>query len=507
MMANSRQPGISLADLLEGFNTTDRVPSIVIHDIASNSANVTRDSAFIALPGISSNGIDYAIDAVKAGAVVIIYDSGDDYSLQRIALLRKQVDTRWIGVEQLHRVNGQIVSRFYGEPGRAMTIIGVTGTDGKSSVTHLLTQALTNIGKSCASIGTLGYGIGNRLTPGSMTTPDAISLQSRLYKFRQQRCEYVVMEVSSHALEQYRVDGCDFDIAVLTNLGRDHLDYHGDLASYARAKARLFHDFELSARVVNADDAFGRQLSQQFEADSLTRYSIEVDGQAHAEVTLIDSNLTIDGQNIRAQTPDGEVTAVTALIGGFNVENTLACISTLVALGLSHEQIELGIKDLRPIPGRMERFSGDSSLAAAVVDFAHTEQALRACLMASREYARGELWCVFGCGGDRDQGKRSGMGRVVEELADHAIITDDNPRSESPEKIASEILAGMLRPEKASVVHNRQAAIEYALSQAQPRDLVVIAGKGHEQEQIIGSERRPFSDRHVVSRILQVRND
>jgi len=506
-MVNSKQPGVPLRDLLVGFTIADTVPAISIYDIASNSGKVTAASAFIALPGINTNGIDYAIDAVKAGAVAIIYDSGDDYSQQRIALLRKQVDTHWIGVDQLERVNGRIVSRFYGEPGKAMTIIGITGTDGKSSVTHLLTQALTKIGKSCASIGTLGYGIANRLTPDSLTTPDAVSLQSRLYKFKQQRCEYVVMEVSSHALEQYRVDGCDFDIAVLTNLGRDHLDYHGDLASYANAKARLFNDFELSARVVNVDDEFGRRLSEAAATDSLTRYSVEAADAARVEVTLVESNLTDSGQNIRVLIPAGEVIAVTALLGDFNVENTLACISTLVALGLDHESIELAIKDLKPIPGRMERFAGDPSMPTAVVDFAHTEQALRACLMASRAYTPGELWCVFGCGGDRDQGKRSGMGRAVEELADHAIITDDNPRSESPVKIASEILSGMARPEKVSVVHNRQAAIEYALSQARPQDLVVIAGKGHEQEQIIGSERRPFSDRHVVSRILQVRND
>ena len=502
-----RQPGMSLVDLLAGFEVNTTVVAEMIFNIASNSRQITPGSAFMALPGISSNGIDYAIDAVKAGAVAIIYDSSDEYSQQRIALLRKQVNTLWVGVAQLPRVNGRIVSRFFGDPGAAMTIIGVTGTDGKSSVTHLITQALSKLGKSCASIGTLGYGIGNRLTPDSLTTPDAVSLQSRLFKFHQQRCEYVVMEVSSHALEQYRVDGCHFDIAVLTNLGRDHLDYHGDLASYANAKARLFHDFDLSARVVNADDEFGRRLGAEVNSAGLIRYSIDHKQDAPVEVSLIDSELTRNGQNIRAQTSLGVVTAVTALLGDFNVENTLACIATLVALGLDYQQIELAVKDLQPIPGRMEHFSGKASMAAAVVDFAHTEQALRACLKACRKHSDGELWCVFGCGGDRDQGKRSGMGRAVEELADHAVVTDDNPRNESPEKIVSEILAGMQHPDKACVVHNRQAAIEYALSQAKPQDLVVIAGKGHESEQIVGSERRPFSDRHLVGRILQVSHD
>jgi UDP-N-acetylmuramoyl-L-alanyl-D-glutamate--2,6-diaminopimelate ligase len=507
MMAKIKMPGMLLSDLLSGFTLHDPVPTIQIYDIASNSANVTANSAFVALPGIKTNGIDYAIDAVKAGAVAVIYDATDEYSLQRIPLLRKQVDTHWIGVDQLDRANGHIVSRFFGEPGRAMTIVGITGTDGKSSVTHLVTQALTRIGKSCASIGTLGYGIGNKLTPDNLTTPDSVSLQSRLHKFRQQRCEYVVMEVSSHALEQYRVNGCDFDIAVLTNLGRDHLDYHGDQQSYAAAKARLFHDFKLSGRVVNVDDSFGCQLSEDVEPKSLIRYSVDSDDGPTAEVKLLASEVTANGQNIHASTPLGEITAVTALLGDFNAENTLACIATLLALGLDYNQIELAVKDLKPIPGRMEKFVGERGSAAAVVDFAHTEQALRACLGASRQHTEGLLWCVFGCGGDRDQGKRSGMGRAVEELADRVIVTDDNPRNESPEKIVSEILAGMKHPDQACVVHNRQAAIEYALSQAAAEDLVVITGKGHEQEQIVGNERRPFSDRHVVRRILQVKHD
>ena len=504
MMANPRIPGMPLSELLAGFTPRQDLPAVAICDIVSNSAQVGANSAFIALPGIRSNGIDYAIDAVKAGAVAIIYDASDEYSRQRVPLLSKQVDTCWVGIEQLDRANGHIVSRFYGDPAQAMTIVGVTGTDGKSSVTHLLTQALTRIGKSCASIGTLGYGIGNQLTPDSLTTPDVVSLQSRLHHFRQQRCEYVVMEVSSHALEQYRVNGCDFDIAVLTNLGRDHLDYHGDEASYAAAKARLFHDFKLSGRVLNYDDRFGRKLARSVDTEGMLRYARENADDADVEVSLIESQKTAAGQNIRVSTPLGEVTAVTALLGRFNVENTLACIAALVALGLDHDQLELALKDLKPIPGRMEKFSGDPRKAAVVVDFAHTEQALRACLEAARQHCDGELWCVFGCGGDRDQGKRPQMGRAVEELADRAIVTDDNPRTESPENIVAGILAGMQHPDKASVVHNRQAAIEYALSQAAPEDVVVVAGKGHEQEQIIGTERRPFSDRHVVSKLLEV---
>jgi len=198
---------------------------------------------------------------------------------------------------------------------------------------------------------------------------------------------------------------------------------------------------------------------------------------------------------------------VTALIGYFNIENTLACIATLVALGLDHSSLERAVKELKPIPGRMEKFSGVAQMASAVVDFAHTEQALRACLKACRAHTRGLIWCVFGCGGDRDPGKRAGMGQAVEELADRVIVTDDNPRNESPQEIVADILAGMGQPDVASVIHDRQAAIEYALSHAAPEDLVVVTGKGHEQEQIVANERRSFSDRQVISQLLQLSHD
>ena len=507
MMTGLQNGAISLPELLVEFTLEAPAPAVDIMNVSSNSKDVTPGTLFIALSGINSKGIDYAIDAVNAGAIAVLFDADDPYSRERIPLLQKQISTHWIGVSGLIRANGFIVSRFFGEPAKAMTIVGVTGTDGKSSVTHLLFQALTRLGKSSASIGTLGYGIGNQLSPGSLTTPDAVTLQSRLHQFSQQRCEYVVMEVSSHALQQYRVNGCNFDIAVLTNLGRDHLDYHGDLESYAEAKARLFKDFDLSARIVNADDDFGRRLAADSEADSLFRYSISGSEQNANEVSLISIEQSANGQNIRARTPVGDVTAVTGLIGHFNVLNTLACIATLVALGFNRDQLETAIKDLKPIPGRMEMFSAGSDQAVAVVDFAHTEQALRACLEACRGHTSGELWCVFGCGGDRDPGKRAGMGRAVEELADHAIVTDDNPRHESPEKIVAGVLLGMQDPDRASVVHNRKAAIEYALSEAAAGDMVVITGKGHEPDQIVGDERRPFSDRYIVGQILGVSHD
>lgn len=508
MMSKSQNVGMPLGELLRQYVTSGPVPDIDIVDIASNSRAVRQGSLFIALGGMNSQGIDFSIDAVKSGAVAVIYDAQDEYCVRRVPLLGKQVQTSWIGIKDLDQINGEIVSRFYGEPGRKLNIIGITGTDGKTSVTHLITQALTRIGKSVASIGTLGYGIGNRLDPASHTTPDAVTLQSYLHQFHRQKCDYVIMEVSSHALQQYRVSGCHFDIAVLTNLGRDHLDYHQDIDQYAEAKGRLFRDFDLSARVLNIDDSFGRQLAGEFKSGGKIRYSVLPPGKDRdpdVEVYLLDSEVTEQGLNLDVMTPIGEIHASTALMGQFNIDNTVACISSLVASGLEREQIQLGVTGLQAIPGRMEKFGGDSTRPAAVIDFAHTEQALRACLKASREHTNGQLWCVFGCGGDRDQGKRPGMGRAAEELADRIIITDDNPRNEDPELIVSDIREGLAHAENSCVVHDRQAAIEYALSEAKSGDLVVIAGKGHEQEQIIGHERYPFSDRHVVQRFLQAR--
>ena len=502
MVQKAQLSGKQLSALLEGMPMKEIVPAVEILDVTSNSQAAVRGSLFVALKGTQTHGIDFAIDAAKAGAVVILYDALDEYCKQRIPLLQKQVKTRWLGIENLDRVNGVIVSRFYDEPGRDLTIVGVTGTDGKSSVTHLITQALSKLDKQVGSIGTLGYGIGNQLEVISHTTPDAVVLQSYLYEFRQKHCRYVVMEVSSHALEQYRVNGCQFDIAVLTNLGRDHLDYHGDMQQYAAAKKRLFTDFELSGRVINSNDEFGQNLSAAFDKNEVIRYSSAPDAGNNAEVFLKHSEITELGQDIYVDTPLGEVCAKTALMGVFNIDNTLACIASLISLGLGIEEINIAVSDLKPIPGRMEKFGGNGR-AVAVVDFAHTEQALRACLATSREHTQGKLWCIFGCGGDRDQGKRKGMGRAAEQLADQVIVTDDNPRTESPETIVSEILRGMNDPDKVSVVHNRQAAIEFALSQAVADDLIVIAGKGHEQEQIIGRDRYPFSDRHVVQRIMQ----
>ncbi|MFV2031609.1 MAG: Mur ligase family protein [Gammaproteobacteria bacterium] len=304
MTEKAQRPGISLVELLREFDSSGTLPEIEIVDIVSNSRAVREGSLFIALQGINSHGIDFSIDATRAGAVAVLYDAKDEYCRQRIPLLSKQINANWIPLERLNQISGEIVSRFYNDPACKMKIIGVTGTDGKSSVTHLLTQALGRAGKIVGSIGTLGYGVGNQLEPTALTTPDAVTLQTWLNELYQQQCEYVVMEVSSHALDQFRVNGCHFDIAVLTNLGRDHLDYHGDRTQYAETKAKLFREFELSARVLNVDDDLGRKLSREFAAEKPVRYSAS-GAAADAEVSLLSSEVTDEGLDMRVATPQG----------------------------------------------------------------------------------------------------------------------------------------------------------------------------------------------------------
>jgi UDP-N-acetylmuramoyl-L-alanyl-D-glutamate--2,6-diaminopimelate ligase len=489
---------MSTDKLLAGFAQPETLPSLPVNGITSNSKIVKPGDLFIAQAGLTRHAIDFVPDAVRAGAVAVVYDAQDPYCRQRIPLLDKQVDISWIAVPDLQKVTGQIASRFYGNPSQYCRLVGITGTDGKTSVTHLLVQSLSHLNHEAASIGTLGYGLANRLSMTSYTTPDAITLQSLIFELTQRGCDTLVMEVSSHALEQYRVSGCSFDVAVLTNLGSDHLDYHGTRQHYAKAKSALFEFEGLKARVLNVNDVFGRELQAKHHSDRVITYNANKSCVVDASVKLLDSQMTKQGLHVYVSIPGGKVDIQTRLIGSFNIDNLLTCISVLIVLGYDAAQIEQAMQDLEPIPGRMQFFPELTNQPAVVIDFAHTEQALRACLEAVKDYHSGELYCVFGCGGDRDQSKRPSMGRVAEQLADYVFLTDDNPRTEAPENIVKAILKGTKKPGLVRVIHDRQSAIETALSQAKPQDLVVIAGKGHEMMQIVGDQRLPFSDVQVV---------
>lgn len=504
MTAPLRSDGMTLDQLLKGYASVD-LPQLPIAGLCSDSQSACQGDLFIAMRGFTRHALEFIADAVNSGIVAVCYDADDEYCLQRIALLSKQYDIYWVPVGNLQKVCGEIASRFYGHPSRDMQLVGVTGTDGKTSVTHLLVQSLNSLGQTVGSIGTLGYGVANQLKMTRFTTPDPVSLQRILFELKQKACETVVMEVSSHALQQYRVAGCEFDMAVLTNLGSDHLDYHGEHENYAAAKARLFHWRGLKKAVLNLDDEFGQRLSREVKWASIRGYSR---GQSSDEIAssvaaarLLASSTTDKGLRLQARYGERDFDIQTLLIGDFNVDNLLACLSVLNEMSIPADDIESAMQGLLPIPGRMEFFPRNQETPGVVIDFAHTEQALRACLEAVKDGVRGRLFCVFGCGGDRDQGKRARMAAVAESLCNVVVLTDDNPRSEAPESIMKDILSGFDKPEQVRVIHDRETAIETALNQSSIDDLVVIAGKGHEQFQLIGDQRIPFSDRHVVRRI------
>ncbi len=497
--------GHSLGSLLHGLPLSAPLSAAQrqqpVSGLSSDSRRVRPGDLFIAESGLGRPGVDFAAAALDAGALAVLYDAADGYARDRVALLQRQYPGVWIGVTGLQARVGEIASRFHQHPSRAYALIGVTGTDGKTSVTHLLVQALSKLGRHPGSIGTLGYGQPGRLVPTGFTTPDALQLQAQLAELRHQGSDVVVMEVSSHALDQHRVAGCAFDIAVLTNLGQDHLDYHGDRARYAAAKAKLFDCCEPRQQVLNLDDALGRELAARRSAETVIGYSRR--GDAAARVRLADSAMEVRGLRITVDC-DGEVLDIqSALVGLFNVENLLAVIAVLRALDLPPRAIEAALQEVQPVPGRMEFFPARRGQPAVVIDFAHTEQALEACLESLRAFCGGRLFCVFGCGGDRDRGKRPRMAAVAERLADEVIVTDDNPRNEPPQQIMQDILEGFADPQRVRVIHDRQNAIETALEQATERDLVLIAGKGHEQVQIVGDRRLPFSDRRVVTHWLE----
>ncbi len=494
-----------LGELLEGIvELPPAAADVEIADLAVDSRDVRPRGLFFALPGAVTDGRAYINDAVARGAAAVLYEAGDGFRAGSLAVPPA------IGVADLRQRLGPIADRFYGSPSRRLTVIGITGTNGKTTTSQLLAQALdAPEGKAagggasgrCAIVGTLGYGLPGALTSARHTTPDAITLQRLLADFAARGARFVSMEVSSHALDQGRVNAVAFAVAVFTNLTRDHLDYHGDMQRYAEAKARLFDVTGLKYAVLNADDPFGRQLSARARD---RRLMVLTYGLTGGEVRAHRVEPRPEGLRLAAATPLGEVDVEVPLFGRFNAYNLLAVLAVLLALGFDLDEARARLARLRPIPGRMERFGGCAGRPLVIVDYAHTPDALEQALGALREHARGgggRLVCVFGCGGERDRGKRAEMGRVAERLADEVILTDDNPRREDPRQILDDILRGMQTRPK--VIRDRARAIAEAVAGAGPADIVLVAGKGHEDYQQIGEERRPYSDRATVAALLE----
>jgi UDP-N-acetylmuramoyl-L-alanyl-D-glutamate--2,6-diaminopimelate ligase len=467
---------------------------IVVSGLSLDSRRVRRGDAFFALRGTQSHGIEFAPGAVQRGAQVVLAEAP--------AVDVAPLDVPLLWIDGLRDQVGEIAARFYDRPTEAMRVIGITGTNGKTSCVQMLAQALTFLGHRTASIGTLGAGLHGKLVDGERTTPDAITVQQQLAGFRDAGASHVAMEVSSHALEQGRVSAVDFEVAGFTNLTRDHLDYHGSMDAYGAAKAKLFAWPGLRAAVIDIDDAFGADLVATLPADVQALRVSSADA-AHADVAARSVVTSAEGLVFQLHTPWGIRAIHSRLLGRFNVANLLTVAACLGALGEPFAGIVAALENLQPVNGRMSRLGGLRDAPLVVVDYAHTPDALEQALIALRAHCAGRLICVFGCGGERDAGKRPLMGEIVARLADVAIVTDDNPRGEDGDAIVAQIVAGMHRAASMAVERDRARAIAQALQLAHAGDVVLVAGKGHETYQESAAGKRPFDDMAVAQAALE----
>tara|TARA_R110002126_G_scaffold98045_17_gene228134 strand:+ start:1471 stop:2931 length:1461 start_codon:yes stop_codon:yes gene_type:complete len=460
-----------------------------LQQLQLDSRQVADGDVFIALPGTRQHGNQFIEQALAQGAALVLTDSGS-YADERVIILTDLV-------QQMP----ELAARFYQQPQKQLQCIGVTGTNGKSSTSCFINQLAEQLATPAAVIGTLGYGHWQQLTPLVNTTPHYIDLQHILAGFVRQQQQLVAMEVSSHALAQQRVAGLTFQVAVFTNLSRDHLDYHGSMAEYGQAKSLLFQPDISRRAVLNVSDSFGKSLA--------SRHDIPVWAYGKAEdcqglprfLAYHPLTATATGWQCLLTSQAGEHQLQLPLLGEFNVQNALAAISALLALGFDLTALLHAASRLQPLAGRMEQFVFSHDITV-VVDYAHTPDALQQALQALRQHCKGQLWCVFGCGGDRDKGKRPLMGQLAQHYADHSIITSDNPRSEEPLQICLDIEAGMHDADNYRIEPDRKLAIKLALASAQPGDVILLAGKGHETTQIIGHEQHHYDERAYVRQLM-----
>ncbi len=470
------------------------VPGIEIGGVAYDSRRVTPGDVFIALRGLKATGTDHAAEAVSRGAVAVVAD--------RPAVVALGVP--WVIVPDARAAMASMAAELYGHPSRSMQVVGITGTNGKTTTAYLLRAVFESAGKKCGLLGTVAYSIGDREAPAARTTPEAPDVQRMFRQMVDAGCGACVMEVSSHALALRRVDGTVFAAGVFTNLTRDHLDYHGDMESYFAAKRRLFEMLPPGApRVINLDDPRGESLRKA--ADTVVTYAIN----KPADVTPGPLTLTFGGLEFDARTPKGNVHVTSRLVGRPNVSNVLATVATATALDIPAFAIERGLTSLTGVPGRFELVSSSQDDVTVVVDYAHTDDALKNLLETARPLAHRRVITVFGCGGDRDRTKRPLMGAVAARLSDIVVMTSDNPRTEDPARIVEEIKRGVpSAPDRAGgtfTILDRKEAIQFAIRKAEPGDLVLLVGKGHEQTQVIGSQQLPFDEAAIAREALERR--
>ena len=485
-----------LSALLQGEPALPPGFDPMVAGLSADSRALGAGNAFVALAGASTHGLRHADQVRAAGASVILFEppAPQDAALPGNA----------IAVPGLRQRQGELADRFYGAPSRSLALTGVTGTNGKTSTVQLIAQALSLHGDVAGSIGTLGVGLYGQLVAGERTTPDVIAVHRLLAAMRAQGATHVAMEVSSHALAQGRVDAVAFRTAVFTNLTRDHLDFHGTMDAYGAAKARLFAWPTLQAVVVNLDDAFGPGLMARAHAAARR---IGLSSRGHADAVLRAEHVALAPDGLRFDLVEGSVrhAVVSPLLGRFNVDNLLAVAGALRALDWSLADVAAMLPRLSPVGGRMGRVGGRHGQPLVVVDYAHTPDALQQALASLREHTPGRLTCVFGCGGERDAGKRPQMAAIAEAGADAVVVTDDNPRNEDGDAIVSGILSGFARREAVMVQRDRARAIAGAIGAAAAGDVILVAGKGHEPYQEIAGVKHAFDDMAVAVTALEAR--
>lgn len=506
LLQTDKNKHTTLAELLVGVELLSGQERLQVTSLTADSRQVVPGSLFLACPGLTVDGRQFMDVAARQGAAAIAAES------QGLEAFEIPDGVTVIPVQGLVTRLSAIAGRFYGSPSEHMKVTGITGTNGKTTCSQLLAQLLALLGEPTGVLGTLGYGLfdqkivnllGERaatFVDVGMTTPDAIKVQQVLATLLDESATHFCMEVSSHSLDQGRVADVAFHTAIFTNLSRDHLDYHGDMDSYLRAKAQLFATEGLQLAVINADDPCSEHLADQFD-DSICCLRFGIDNPK-ADIVASEVELSDSGVEARLTTPWGTGVLSSRLLGEFNVSNLLAVVAAACGQGHALQEVLALIPRLYPVAGRMEVVSTHYQ-PVVVVDYAHTPDALEKALESLRPLCRGQLWCVFGCGGNRDAGKRPQMGALAAQLADRAVVTSDNPRGESPEQIIADIRAGM---PSSDVIHSevdRRAAIEYAIANAAAEDCILIAGKGHETYQEVNGVRHEFDDRNEARAVLE----
>jgi len=488
MPAEHLNANVTLDRLLAGMADT---PAIPVSGLSSDSRCLREGYVFIACQGRTSHGLEFLAQAIDAKVAAVVWDSS--------TATAPPADVPMFAVEDLASHVGTIANRFFDTPSKRIRVTGVTGTNGKTTVAYLIMQCLRLLGDKCAYIGTIGSGIDEISSADGMTTPACIDLHRRLAEFSDAGAQHAAIEVSSHAIEQRRVDGVQFDTAIFTNLSRDHIDYHGSMRAYGETKARLFLDYEVKHRIVSLDTEFGQEIADRCGPNVVTvstRFDRVANGRPYIFVRAVVA--TERGSKVTVMSSWGAGEFMLPLPGDFNVSNAIEVLAAMLCWNVPIDEACKVLGKVSAPPGRMQRVrpETEAELPAVFVDYAHTPASLEAALRALRQHCKGRLWCVFGCGGDRDRGKRALMGKIAARHADVPVVTNDNPRSEPP----AEIIAGILEQmaDDTVVIEDRGAAIAHAVSAASDDDVVLIAGKGHEEHQIVGKQRLLFSDYNIA---------